>query len=385
MIEVPLLLALASAMTWGAGDFFGGLATRNAKAVGTTFVSQSIGLVGLVIVSLFGAGGSFVGEDLAWGTGAGLCAMTGLGLFYEAMGRGSFGPVASIASVLSGAIPIVVGLALGERPSSLVLGGVGVAVFAIWLVAGEKRKPHEASSNSAMVFAGGAGIFFGAYFVLLSRSGGESGLWPLAAGRLAATTALGLTILVLGYGKADASWVPPRRSRRLSAMAGLLDAAANALYFYASRNGLLSVVAVIASMYPASTIVLARFTIRERVNRRRLCGMAVGLVAVSLIAKGGAVTPEPLLPIGGANLPESIPPSSGSEVTPAGGLANGSRSVQPPDELAFTDPELELLAPGPIGEPTSIEPSNPLQGTPVVCFGTPGGPTDCISLRASNR
>ncbi len=287
-MELPLILALASALTWGAGDFFGGLATREAKAIGTTLISQFVGLIGLIGVSLLGAGGSFVGRDLAWGTAAGLCAVAGLGMFYEAMGRGAFGPVASITSVVSGGIPVVVGLLLGERPSMTVLVGVYVAVVAIWLIAGEKTKPEETKgSRSALALAVGAGTFFGGYFVLLSRAGGESGLWPLVAGRVAATLALGLTILVIGYGKADASWLPPTPSLKLAAIAGVLDASANALYFYASRNGLLSVVAVIASMYPASTILLARVALHETVNRRRLAGMAAGLAAVSIIARGG--------------------------------------------------------------------------------------------------
>ena len=288
-MDLPLVLALASALTWGAGDFFGGLATRNAKAVGTTLVSQFVGLIGLVVVSLLGAGGSIVAKDLAWGTAAGLCAVVGLGMFYEAMGRGAFGPVASVTSVVSGGIPIGIGLLLGERPPLMVLVGVYVAVVAIWLIAGEKVKPGEArNSRSAMILALGAGVFFGAYFVLLSRAGGESGLWPLVAGRVAASIALTLTILILGYGKANASWLPPVRSLRLAAVAGLLDASANALYFYASRDGMLSVVAVVASMYPVSTILLARVALREKVNRRRLVGMVAGLVAVSVIAKGGA-------------------------------------------------------------------------------------------------
>jgi drug/metabolite transporter (DMT)-like permease len=355
VFELPLLLALASALSWGAGDFYGGLATRDAKAIGTTFVSQGVGLVGLVVVSLLGAGGSFVGTDLAWGTAAGLCAMTGLGLFYEAMGRGAFGPVASITSVVSGAIPIVVGLALGERPSKFVLGGVCVAVFAIWLIAGEKRTAEESSSRIATMMACGAGVFFGGYFVLLSRAGGESGLWPLVAGRTAATAALGLTILILGYGNADAAWVPPRRSLQLAMVAGLLDATANALYFYASRNGLLSVVAVVASMYPASTILLARITIRERVNHRRLVGMLVGLAAVSMIAKGGAgELPAPLDPV---EIPSELVFLDPDEVFEQQTLPQPETV---PEQLDFTDPvSLDQTPPAELPEDlfTDLEPA----------------------------
>jgi drug/metabolite transporter (DMT)-like permease len=326
-MELPLLLALASALTWGAGDFFGGLATRQAKAVSTTFISQLVGLIGLILVCLLGAGGSFVLSDLGWGVAAGLCAVSGLGLFYESMARGAFGSVASITSVMSGAIPILAGLALGERPSTFLLGGVVVAVVAIWLIAGEKRKPGDPENSAvANVFALCGGALFGLYFVFLSRAGNSSGLWPLAAGRSAATLALGLTIAVMRKTKSkDTDWVPQRKPLRLSASAGLLDASANALYFYASRNGLLSVVAVLASLYPVSTIVLARVVLREKLNHRRLVGMVVGLFAVSIIAKG-SVTPkgerdvtvhaQPSQPAASGSV-SSLPPTSSSLIPPS--------------------------------------------------------------------
>jgi drug/metabolite transporter (DMT)-like permease len=371
-MELSLVLALASALTWGAGDFFGGLATRDAKAVSTTLVSQFVGLLGLVVVCVLGAGGSFVFVDIAWGTTAGLCAVGGLGLFYESMGRGPFGPVASITSVVSGAIPIVVGLALGEKPSLLVLVGVSVAVVAILLIAGEKRKPGEPeSSRSAMVLALGAGVLFGAYFVLLSRAGSASGLWPLVAGRTAASVALGLTILVLGYGKANPAFAPKRHALRLAATAGLLDASANALYFYASRNGLLSVVAVLASMYPVSTILLARVSLRETVSHRRLAGMLVGLFAVSIIAKGGAGHTPDTTPIHAVTEVQPAP----TTMKPVPGSENRSPSTVPPtsipdqlalqEELIFAEPfavvEDSSKLTGPIPAPLRVPSERPFQ------------------------
>jgi drug/metabolite transporter (DMT)-like permease len=374
-MELSLVLALASALTWGAGDFFGGLATRDAKAVSTTLVSQFVGLLGLVVVCVLGAGGSFVFVDIAWGTTAGLCAVGGLGLFYESMGRGPFGPVASITSVVSGAIPIVVGLALGEKPSLLVLVGVSVAVVAILLIAGEKRKPGEPeSSRSAMFLALGAGVLFGAYFVLLSRAGSASGLWPLVAGRTAASVALGLTILVLGYGKANPAFAPKRHALRLAATAGLLDASANALYFYASRNGLLSVVAVLASMYPVSTILLARVSLRETVSHRRLAGMLVGLFAVSIIAKGGAGHTPDTTPIHAVTEVQPAPTTTKPVPDSLADSENRSPSTVPPtsipdelalqEELIFAEPfavvEDSPILTGPIPAPLRI-PSDPFQ------------------------
>jgi drug/metabolite transporter (DMT)-like permease len=373
-MELPLLLALASALTWGAGDFFGGLATRQAKAVSTTFVSQFVGLVGLVVVCLLGAGGSFVPGDLGWGVAAGLCAVSGLGLFYESMGRGPFGPVASITSVMSGAIPIVAGLALGERPSTFLLGGVVVAVVAIWLIAGEKRKEGDPENSAvANLFALGAGVLFGLYFVFLSRAGNASGLWPLAAGRLAATVALGITITVMRRGKSKTDWRPKRQALRLSAGAGLLDASANALYFYASRNGLLSVVAVLASLYPVSTIALARLVLREKLNPRRLVGMVVGLFAVSIIAKGSVTPrsgaditvhaqPAPLATPGvNPTHPETKAPSSQSTTMPSSRTSGASGG---PDVSSATTLQNELSSDiTPVSTPTTEVPSSSPEST----------------------
>ncbi len=366
-MQLPLLFALASAMTWGAGDFFGGLATRSAKAVWTTLVSQFVGLVALAAVCVLGAGGPITLNNLGWGVGAGLCSVVGLGLFYEAMGRGAFGPVASLTSVFSATVPIVFGLLLGERPPALVLAGAFVAVVAIWLIAGERANPDQAHTlRAASPFALGAGLAFGGYFVLLSRAGGESGLWPLVAGRTAASVALVAVIAVLARGRLSIAFVPTRQAIALAAVAGILDATANALYFLASRDGLLSVVAVIASMYPASTIVLARIGLRERVDHRRLVGMALGLVAVSVIARGA--TPES--PVGPASqevagpsvTTVSVTTVSGTAVsgtavsgtvvsgtvvsgTAVSGTAVSGTAVTEPDDLAFTESETFAITP----------------------------------------
>jgi drug/metabolite transporter (DMT)-like permease len=384
---LPLLLALGSALTWGAGDFFGGLATREAKAVGTTFVSQFVGLCALIVVCLLGAGGAFVGRDLAWGTAAGLSAVVGLGLFYEAMGRGAFGPVASITSVVSASVPIVVGLMFGERPPIIVLAGVLVAVVAIFLIAGERADPSERRDNkrtwqSANACAVGAGLFFGGYFVLLSRTSSTSGLWPLVAGRGAAALALAMTMVVLGARDPKTNWGPSLPALKLAAVAGLLDASANALYFYASRTGLLSVVAVIASMYPASTILLARIRLNETVNRRRLIGMAVGLCAVGVIATAGGeastskpqpkANVQPATPASSDNSPTpSIPADLAltDDTTPGGNAEDGG--ITPPFDASVPDDSPDQPGPSTPAPPGTEQQTAPQQSNEDSFFEPP--------------
>jgi drug/metabolite transporter (DMT)-like permease len=295
---LSLLLALGAASCWGAADFFGGLATRTAKAIGTTLVSQLVGMLGLLIVCALGFGGSFVGGDIPWGVGAGLASVCGLGLFYEAMGRGSFGVVASVTSVVSGSVPIVYGLASGERPGPIVLAGVVIAVGAIWLIAGDSLTADDVSARVPLFLAFGAGLGFGCYFVLLAQTSGEGALWPLVAGRIAAVGGVCAVVLVvrLRSDSGAGALLPGGSALRLAMIAGLFDAAANGLYLFAMRTAMISVVAVLASLYPVSTLLLARLQLKERLPRRRLGGIGVGFISVLLISWGSvtqSAAPKP--------------------------------------------------------------------------------------------
>ncbi len=332
-MNVALAFALASALFWGSGDFLGGLASRTASSILTTFTAQAAGLVGLLGVCAATGPNPLDGtlrlSDIGWGVVAGLSAVVGLGMFYEAMGRGPLGPVASVTSVVSSLVPVGAGVLFGERPSIRVLAGVGVAIVGIWLVAGQRRAEDEqAATGRTLALAATAGIFFAGYLIALAQTSGESGLWPVAAGRAAATVAIGLVFLGTKIGNPSQPAGTPA-VRGLSVGAGILDAAANALYALAVRNGMLSVVAVVASMYPASTVVLARVFLSERLTRRRGAGMAVGFGAVGIIAFAstvGVVLPPPVpvpfdapisadLPISFES-PGSMPPSTAPQQLP---------------------------------------------------------------------
>ncbi len=287
-MNLALGFALASALFWGSGDFLGGLASRTASSVTTTFMAQAAGLIGLLGVCAVTGPNPLAGSlrlaDIGWGVVAGLSGVIGIGLFYEAMGRGPLGPVASVTSVMSSLVPVGAGFLFGERPSTRVLMGVGVAIIGIWLVAGQRRGAEEkAASGTTLVLAATAGVFFAGYLISLAQTTGDSGLWPVAAGRTAATVAIGLVFLGTRIGNPTQP-LGTGSSLKLSIGAGLLDAAANALYALAVRDGMLSVVAVVASMYPASTVLLARVFLAERLTRRRGAGMAVGIGAVGMIA-----------------------------------------------------------------------------------------------------
>lgn len=297
---MAVLLAALSAATYGIGDFFGGLSARRMAAALTTVVAQVSGFVVILALCLV-----FTGEptssDLSLGAGAGLAGGVGLILFYWAMGRGPMSVVAPVSAVASALVPVLYGIADGERPGLLAVLGILAGLPAIVLISREPT-PVEAAVSEREVEAsvhlrttprlasiGGlpvlvaavAGIGFGTFFTMLSQTGSSSGLWPLLGARASAAA---LALVVAGVtGPAR-----PARAGVLFALAtGFLDAAGNALYLLATREGLLTLVAVVGAMYPASTVLLARIVLRERLAPHQLVGIGVAVGAVTLIAVGG--------------------------------------------------------------------------------------------------
>jgi drug/metabolite transporter (DMT)-like permease len=244
-------------------------------------VSQSVGLASLLTVLLVVDPHLPPAGDLAWGAFGGLCGLAGLILFYEALATGVMSVVAPITAVVSGAVPVAVGVALGERPGIMALVGIAVAIPAMVLLGSSDDGPalahHPGAARRAFLLAVGAGAGFGFFFVALSRAGGDGGLWPVVAARTASvTTLLVITTLTRAWQTVPGAVTP------LAAAAGIGDTTANALYLLASQRGLLAEVAVLASLYPASTILLARLVLHERLGRRQWLG--VGLAAVAVVA-----------------------------------------------------------------------------------------------------
>jgi uncharacterized membrane protein len=276
---VAILLALASALIYGTADFFGGLASRRAAALVVTFVSQTVGLISLLIVLPIARGNGFDGADVAWGAAGGVSGAIALVCFYWALAAGAMTIVAPLTAVVSAIVPVVTGLALGERPSVWALIGVALALPAIALIAREHADRPQRLTRNVFVAALAAGLGFGLFFVALSRTSGQSGLWPLVGARVASVALLSLVLLAVHR--------PPRlapRARPLTIAAGLLDTTANAVYLAAATRGLLSLVAVIAALYPASTVVLARVVLGERIERTQVGGFVLAAIAVGLVA-----------------------------------------------------------------------------------------------------
>lgn len=285
------LLALSSALVYGAADFCGGLAARRISALTVVAASQMAGLALLLaVVGVFA--GELTAAAFVAGAVAGVAGGIGVVLFYRGLAVGPMSVVAPVTAVVGAAVPVVVGLGLGERPGPFALSGIALALVAVALVAREEappgaprptRRPPRGARRpgSGLLLALGAGAGFGAFFVLLDRVPPDSGLWPLVGARSGSLALVGLALLVRGR-----ALVPPRAVGGQILAAGIGDSLANVLYLLAAQRGLLSLVAVLTSLYPASTVLLARVVLGERLGPVQRTGLGAAVVAVALVALG---------------------------------------------------------------------------------------------------
>lgn len=280
------LLALASATVYGAADFLGGLASRRTNTVAVVIVSQFAGMILLaILLPLFPAGAPSA-QDLMWGGLAGLAGGSGVALLYRALAVGRMGVVAPTTAVLAVMIPVAASVILGERPAPRVLGGIALALVAIVLVSQQpdQTRPHAWRGSAGIALPAGiglalmSGVAIGLFFLALARTSASAGLWPLLAARVVSVTVFGAMALATARSLRMAAPVAT-----MAVGGGALDMLANALYLIASRVGPLSVVVTLTSLYPASTVALARLVLGERLSSWQIAGIVCALVAVVLI------------------------------------------------------------------------------------------------------
>lgn len=278
---LPAVLAAFSALIWGAGDFCGGKATQRARALPVTVVAQLAGLpvvvLGLVLISATSPRPS----DLGWGALAGVAGFVGLVLLYRGLAAGAMAIFAPVTAVTAAVVPLGAGLVLDESPGTLALIGVCCAIIAIGLMSVQVA----ASGRQAVVtprlilLALAAGTMFGVFFILLGRAGDNAGMWPVLGVRVGSIT-LGLLLVA----RQRVSLRLDRPVLRWTVTAGVFDITANALYLLAAQRGLLSVVAPVAALYPASTVLLALLVDRERLRPVQLAGLGLAATALVLVA-----------------------------------------------------------------------------------------------------
>jgi len=283
------LAALASSVLYGAADFLGGLASKRASTAWVVAIAQSSGLLVLVGTIGFLPQADPARADVLWGALAGLAGTLGVGLLYRALAIGTMGVVAPITAVCAVALPVLVSILRGQRPAALALAGIALAMVAIVLVSRQPSAAPGATIPSPRRLPPGvphamlSGVAIGVFFVVLAEARPESGLWPLVGAR---GTAFPVCLLVGALSRGPSLKMMPRRAVLTAASAGIVDMTANVLYLLASRMGSLAVVVTLSSLYPASTVVLARLVLGERLHRTQVVGMVCALVAVALIVVG---------------------------------------------------------------------------------------------------
>jgi drug/metabolite transporter (DMT)-like permease len=277
-------LAVLSGLIWGVGDFAGGKATQRAAALSVVWLSKLVSLP-LLAIYLVATYVPISPIGLAWGGLAGVAGVVGLVLFYRALSAGAMTVVAPVTGVTSAAIPVVVGLLAGERPSGLQLVGVGCALLAIALVSISPPPSGNRQTVTGRLVAAalGAGIGFALFFILIAlagdAAGGSPGLWPIAGSQLSALIIGGLLLLMTR----PAPW-PRQAGLRWTMVAGPCDMTANALYLVATRGGDLSVVAPLAALYPVTTVILALIIDQERLRGVQVAGLAFAVAALVLVS-----------------------------------------------------------------------------------------------------
>lgn len=280
------LLALMSSLSWGVADFMGGLASRRVGSLRVLTVSYPAGGVLITAAALIVIPGQLSVASLWIGVAAGAVGAIAMGLLYAALSRGQMGIVSPITAVLSGAVPVVVGLLLGESLSTIAVIGMVVAAAAVVLVSRESG-PHRKTPLSAIALAVGSGMAIGAYLSVLGTAADDSGIWVATIGRWVSSVLVAVALLISLRRAVGASGAPRAAFPwGMALAAGALDAMANAIFQLAAQRGLLAIVAVIGSLYPAATVVLARYLLHEHLSRLQLTGVALALFAAGALALG---------------------------------------------------------------------------------------------------
>ena len=275
-----ILLAGLSALMYGAGDFCGGLAARKTPVLTVLLFSQLVGILVAVTAALALRQPLPDTADLLWGAAAGICGAAGLAALYRALATTPVAVASPVAAVTGAGIPVILGLVIGERPGSLAWVGIALAVPAIVLLAaGPSAHAREGAARRAAFLGTAAGIGFGLFFFTISRTSSASGLWPLAAARLS-TIALVTVFAILSR----RTLRPSREGFSIILLSGALDMGANIAFLLASRLGLLAITAVVTSLYPGPTVLLAVLVFRERLTIPRVLGLALALAGVACIS-----------------------------------------------------------------------------------------------------
>ncbi len=302
-----MVLGLLSALSWGAGDFCGGLISRYTSTFSAVFTAQFVGWIGTLVFVAAAGEAAPTSETVIFGATAGAFGVSGLVCFYYALGRGTMGVIAPLAALIGAGVPVLLAIYNGELVSLVRLGGIGLALAAVVLIslpagektADERRRVRIALADLPLVVLSGLG--FAGFFVFIGHATAGGGLWwPLTIVR---TTGVAMVMAGFGYLMLRARPAPLRErighilgtqhlhrlpfSRptlgAIFVLAGVGDLAGNAFFVLAQHVGAFSVAVVLASLYPVMTTVLAVLLLHERLRRSQVVGVVLATLSVALL------------------------------------------------------------------------------------------------------
>ena len=274
---MAILLGVLAAVLAGSGDFFGGVASRRSRVTSVVLGTHLVGSAATLALAPL-IGGSLSARTVLWGALAGIAGAFGVLSLYRGFTRSGIGIVSPIAAIGAAGWPVLWSLGRGDaaRPTEII--GMAAGLLAIWLIA---RSPGDETGSPLTGVGYGilAGLGFGGLLILLSFTAEGSGIWALLPARVAGAA------VIAGYGAAAGTTLIAARSAWAPlAASGVLTVAGNGSFIVASDLGSLAVVSVLAALFPAATVILARLMLKERLSRARLVGLGVALASVALVA-----------------------------------------------------------------------------------------------------
>jgi drug/metabolite transporter (DMT)-like permease len=282
-VNFGLLLAAGASLFFGAADYTGGMAARRGPAPVVTAFS-SLGALVVLALGLPFAHGAPRAADLAWGVATGACGAAGATLIYKALALGPVSVASPVFSLIGLAVPVLVGVVLGEHPSRIAWLGVLLAGLSIPLLSWTSSGADAAARahlRRTLVVAVSAGLVIGWFLVCVSRIGAGAGLMPLVVARFTA-----LALFATWFTLRREPLIPPRPARGMALGAGALDSTANVLFWFSTQTAPLALTSTLASLAPATTVLLARLLLGERWNMAQRVGLTMALVAGLMIARG---------------------------------------------------------------------------------------------------
>ncbi|MEK7989972.1 MAG: DMT family transporter [Thiotrichaceae bacterium] len=280
MLETNLLtiiFALGAMVTWGSGDFVGGFVTKRHPVYSTLLTGQLIGIIPFLILALYFE--FFIPrlDDMLLSCVAGFGGMIGLLNLYSGLAKGRMSVVAPLTAITASIIPVFVGIFTEGVPTFIQITGFFIAIMAVWLLSSNGRKLDITAIE--LRFALTSGLGFATFLIFIDQISGETALWPLLAARFVSVTILSFYIISRG------SWKPPTKALLpLIALTGLFDMMGSYFFIIAAHVGRLDIATIISGLYPAVTVILAWFILKERLKISQWFGVAAALISVAMIA-----------------------------------------------------------------------------------------------------